>query len=203
MHYPILCSNKSNCQSYYQLCHECCCTGKVACSDQTSLHVQRANHVSRDWCWSRCLWKHHEQLYISNSNNQIFWAAQHCLWVHDPSTEHTFFCHPHTLCALHNLMTVVMKIEILDGHKAQARRPGAHFGTTTSTHSLCPRMGLLPVPAHTWQPWAPHLEATALSHPLWWIGQILAEKVCQLEEEDRRKMGQHQVDPDGDQLMDI
>ena len=102
-----------------------------------------------------------------------------------------------------------MKMEILDGYKARARRPGAHFGATTSTHSLCLRMGL-PIPAHARQPWAPHLEAAALSHPLWWISQILAEKVCQWEEEDHlaceeegRKMGQHQVDPDGDQLMGI
>ena len=142
---------------------------------------------------------------MSNSNTQIFRAAQHCLWVHDPSTEHMFFCHPHTSRALCNLRPVAMKMEILDGHKARARRPGAHFGTTTSTYSLCLHMGLLPVPAHARQPWVPHLEAAASSHPV-----VDWSNTCRWEEEDHlaceeegRKMGQHRVDPDGDQLMDI
>jgi len=45
----------------------------------------------------------------------------------------------------------------------------------------------------------------------WWIDGILAEEVCQWEEEDHltckeqehRKMGQHWVDLDGNQLMDV
>jgi hypothetical protein len=46
---------------------------------------------------------------------------------------------------------------------------------------------------------------------MWWIDKILAEKVHQWEEEDHlackeeelRKMGQHCIDLDGNQLMDV
>jgi len=46
---------------------------------------------------------------------------------------------------------------------------------------------------------------------VWWINRILAEKLCQWEEEDclarkegeHRKVGQRWVNPDGDQLMPV